>query len=576
MKIYIDDKPIEVEENMTVLEAAKKAGISIPTLCYCEDLPPIGSCGVCVVEIEGLGIKRSCVTPVYEGMKIYTHTKEVIKRRKLAVELILSDHPMDCLTCERNGKCDLQALAERLGVNNIRFQKLESRKIPRDTTSYSLIRDPNKCIRCKRCVQVCEHIQSVWAIDVMHRGYDTNITVAFEKGLGNSVCVNCGQCSVVCPVGAIFEKRDIDYVWDALNDPDKFVVVQEAPAVRVSLSEEFGLPPGTDVTGKMYTALKMLGFDAVFDTNFSADLTIMEEGTEFLKRLEKGGPFPLITSCSPGWIKFMETFYPDMKECVSSCKSPQQMFGSMVKTYFAKKNNIPARNIVSVSIMPCTAKKFEAKRPEMNDSGYRDVDYVLTTREFVKMIKEVGIDFVNLPETSAEFLMGTYTGAGVIFGVTGGVMEAALRTAYELATGKTLKKVEFNEVRGMQGIREAEINIDGTKVKVAVAHGLGNARKLLDKVREYKAKHNGKSPYHFIEIMACPGGCVGGGGQPYGNTLKKREILGNGLYKIDDKMKLRKSHENPAIKKAYEDFLGEPNSELAHKLLHTHYITRKY
>lgn len=576
MKITIDKQTIEIDKPMSVLEAARQVGIKIPTLCYYEDLPPVGSCGVCVVDIEGLGVKRACVTPVYDGMNISTHSQRVIKHRKMAIELMLSDHPLDCLTCERSGRCDLQTLAENLGITDVRYPRLKYKEKELDNTSPSLVRDPNKCIRCKRCVQMCENIQSVEAIDVMGRGYETTVTVAYDNGMGNSSCVNCGQCISVCPVGAIYEKRDIDLVWEAINNPDKFVVVQEAPAVRVSLAEEFGLDVGDDATGKMYTALRMLGFDAIFDTNFAADLTIMEEGTELLNRVKEGGPFPLITSCSPGWIKFMETFYPDMKENTSSCKSPQQMFGAMVKTYFAKKNNIDPRRIISVSVMPCTAKKFEALRPEMNASGYRDVDYVLTTRELVRMIKEVGIDFANLPETSADTLMGAYTGAAVIFGATGGVMEAALRSAYELYTGKTLPKLDFEKVRGMEGVRETSVDLNGLEVKVAVAHGLDNAGTLLDKVNEYKKKHKGQSPYHFIEVMTCPGGCVGGGGQPYGSTMGKRQQRAQGLYSIDRNLKMRKSHENPSVKKAYEEFLGEPNSKLAHKLLHTHYVRRKY
>lgn len=576
MKVYIDEQLLELEEKISVLEAAKQVGIKIPTLCHHDDLPAIGTCGVCVVDIEGLGIKRACVTPIYDGMKIRTHTKEVIQQRKLAVELIMSDHPVDCLTCEKNGHCDLQEIAKNMGIRELRFPRLEYKNLEKDLTSPSVIRDPNKCIRCKRCIEVCKNVQSVHALDVMNRSYATNITVAYDHGLGNSVCINCGQCGMVCPVGAIFENREIEEVWKVLSDPDKFVVVQEAPAVRVSLAEEFHLPLGEDLTGKMYAALRMMGFDEVFDTNFAADLTIMEEGTEFLTRLKEGGPFPLITSCSPGWIKFMESFHPKMKKCVSTCKSPQQMFGAMVKTYFAKKNGIQAKNIVCVSIMPCTAKKYEAKRPEMNASGYRDVDYVLTTREFLKMIQEIGIDFPNLDEGNADFALGAYTGAAVIFGATGGVMEAALRTAYEVHTGKALANLDFEMVRGLEGIKEAAIDVEGTEIKIAVAHGLDNADKLMKKITKYKEEHDGESPYHFVEIMACPGGCVGGGGQPFGNTMKKRAELGQGLYAIDKKMKQRKSHENAAVQQAYEEFLGEPNSKISHKLLHTHYVTRKY
>ncbi len=570
--ITIDGKEVQVKPGTTILEAAKQVNIEIPTLCYHPDLKPTGNCGVCVVEIEGAPtLKRACCTPVAPGWKIHTNSERVRKARRAVVELILADHDMECPTCVRNGKCELQELAHKLGITDVRFGRKKERK-PIDDSSY-IIRDPNKCILCGRCVQVCSDLQTVNALTVQNRGYESMITAALGKPLADSPCVNCGQCVVFCPVGALYEKREIDYVWEALADPEKHVVVQEAPALRATLGEEFGMEPGEVVSGKMHAVLRRLGFDAVFDTNFAADLTIMEEGTEFVERFKKGGPFPLITSCSPGWIKFMETFFPSLIPYVSSAKSPQQMFGALAKTYYSEMTGIPPEKIVSVSIMPCTAKKFEARRPEMRDSGYQDVDYVLTTRELAQMIKEAGIDFKALPEEPADELMGMYTGAGTIFGTTGGVMEAALRSAYFLLTGKELEPVDIAPVRGMEGIKEAEIEINGTKVKVAVAHGLGNARKLLEKVVDQLEK-TGKSEYHFIEIMACPGGCVGGGGQPYGSTFARRARRGEALYKEDRSLPYRRSHENPAIKRVYEKYLKHPLSPKSHKLLHTHYYKR--
>jgi len=571
--LTIDGCKVSVEEGTTILKAAERVGINIPTLCYHPDLEATGACGVCVVKVEGMpALKRACCTPVGNGWIVRTQTAEVRDARKLVVELLLSSHPADCLICRKNGNCELQKLAEDLGIREIRFGRIE-KDLPRDTSSSSIVRDPNKCVLCGRCVEVCQQVQTVVAIDFTKRGIDTIIGLPFEKGLGDSVCTNCGQCINYCPVGAIYEKEQLSGVWEALADPEKHVVVQEAPAIRVSLGEEFGIAPGEVVSGKMHAVLRRLGFDAVFDTNFAADLTIMEEANELLERVKKGGPFPMFTSCCPGWIKFMETFYPDLMENVSSCKSPQQMFGAMAKTYYAQKAGIDSSKIISVSVMPCTAKKFEAKRPEMKDSGYQDVDYVLTTRELAQMIKEAGIDFKSLPEEKANPILGEYTGAGTIFGATGGVMEAALRTAYEFATGKTLENVDFIMVRGMEGIKEAEIEINGTKIKVAVVHGLGNARQVLNKVREQKKK--GIAKYHFIEIMACPGGCVGGGGQPYGSDMKTREERGKGLYEEDKVLTYRKSHENPYIKKLYEDYLEEPLSEKAHHLLHTQYAKRE-
>ncbi len=573
VKLYIDGKEIEVSKDSTILDAAKKTGANIPTLCYHPDLKPTGACGLCVVEIEGSPVpKRSCCTPVSEGMKITTNSMRLREMRKNILEMILSDHDVECPSCVANGKCELQDLANNMGVDMDTLPQIFDPQ-PIDDTSFSIVREPNKCISCGRCIIVCSEIQTVHAISFADRGFEVNVNTFFKEGIGNSVCVNCGQCTVFCPTGALREKSEIDYVWEAILDPDKVVVVQEAPAIRVTLAEEFGMEPGTVTVGKMYAALKKMGFDYVFDTNFSADLTIMEEGTELVERLNNGGALPLITSCSPGWIKFMETYFPDFAENTSTCKSPQQMFGALTKTYFAKEYDIDPSKIVSVSIMPCTAKKFEARRPEMRDSGFQDVDYVLTTREFVRMIKESGIDFKNLPEEKADKLMGAYTGAATIFGATGGVMEAAVRSAYFLVTGENLKNLDVKGVRGMEWIKEAVIDIKGTKLKVAVAHGLGNARELLTKVKK-EIEETGKTDYAFIEIMACPGGCVGGGGQPYGSDFARRARRGEGLYKEDKNLPVRCSHENPEVQKIYKDFLGKPGSHTSHKLLHTCYFER--
>jgi len=582
VKLYIDGSEVEVPAGTTILDAAKKQGINIPTLCYHEDLPATAACGVCVVEVEGAPTpKRACCTPVSPGMKITTHSKALRAMRRDLVEMILSNHEVVCPTCVSNGKCELQDLANNLGVDMERYPAIYNHDEPLDETSPSIVRDPKKCIACGRCITVCNEVQTVYAINFADRGFDVNVNTFFKEGMGNSACVNCGQCTVVCPTGALREKSEIEEVWDALLDPEKIVVVQEAPAIRVSLAEEFGMEPGLATPGRMHTALKKLGFDHVFDTNFTADLTILEEGSELVKRVKEGGTLPLITSCSPGWVKFMETYFSDFAENTSTCKSPQQMFGALVKTYFAKEYGIDPTKIVSVSVMPCTAKKFEARRPEMCDSGYRDVDYVLTTREFIRMIHEAGIDFKNLEPMDAEPLMGQYTGAGTIFGATGGVMEAAIRSAWFLLTGKNLEQLDVEAVRGMEGIKEAELVIPTAElgelpVKVAVAHGLGNARKLLDKVRA-QIKETGKSEYAFIEIMACPGGCVGGGGQPYGSTLARRARRGEGLYKEDVSLKFRQSHENPGVMGPdgiYAKFLGEPLGEKSHKLLHTCYWER--
>ena len=573
IKATINKIEVEVEEGTTILEAARKAGFTIPTLCYNPDLTPEGSCGLCVVEIEGFpAMKRACMTRVERGWKVHTNTAKVRMARKEIVELILSNHDMDCLTCIKNQSCELQNVANLVGISTLTYPRLEQKR-PIDTTSPSIVRDPNKCILCGRCIQVCSNIQTVNALTLDQRGFETQITDAFNQGMGNSACVNCGQCTVFCPVGALYEKSHVDEVWKALNDPDKHVVVQEAPAVRAMLGEEFGMEAGTLVAGKMHAALRRLKFDAVFDTNFTADLTILEEGTEVVGRITANKDLPVITSCSPGWVKFLETFYPHLAKNTSTAKSPQQMFGTLAKTYYAELKGIPPEKIVSVSIMPCTAKKFECQRPEMNSSGYQDVDYVLTTRELARMLKEAGIDLKDMPDEPADDPLGDYTGAATIFGATGGVMEAALRSAYFLVTGKELPDPDIQAVRGMAGVKEAEVDVEGLKLKVAVAHGLGNARKLLDKVSEQLAA-TGKSEYHFIEVMACPGGCVGGGGQPWGSDMARRARRGQTLYAEDKSLPRRRSHENPSVKALYEKYLGKPNSEKAHHLLHTHYHKR--
>lgn len=588
--LKINGVEVTVPEGTTILDAARKANINIPTLCYHKDLTPTGACGVCVVDVGAPTLKRACVTPVTDGMEVQTHSKKVRDARKTVVELIMSNHPDACLECIRNQTCELQALAEQLEIRELPFKRNKFDK-PLDDNGV-IIRDPNKCILCGRCIAACQEVQTVYAIDFTNRGFDTKVAPFMDMSLADSVCVNCGQCVAVCPVGALYERSDIHKVWDAINDPEKHVVVQEAPAVRVTIGEAFGLAPGTVSSGKMHAALKRLGFDRVFDTNFSADLTIMEEGTEVVHRLTEAlkkndmKGIPVMTSCSPGWVKFMETYFPDIKHHVSSAKSPQQMFGTLAKTYYAENAKIDPSKIVSVSIMPCTAKKYEADRPEMRDSGYQDVDIVLTTREIQRMIKEAGIDFANLPDEPAEELMGAYTGAATIFGATGGVMEAALRTAYFVLAGEELGNLDILPVRGLDGVKEAsvtiplnenlkkELGVGEFTVNVAVAHGLANARGLLDQVKDQIAK-DGASKYHFIEIMACPGGCVGGGGQPHGCDLSCRATRAAGLYKEDKEMlEFRCSHHNPAIQKLYKDFLDHPYSEKAHHLLHTKYTDR--
>ena len=569
VSLTIDAKKVKVPAGTTILEAAKEANIHIPTLCYLPEVQAIGACRVCLVEIEAnRSLQASCVFPVADGLVVHTNSRKVQQARKFTVEMLLSAHPQDCLICVKNRKCELQKLSEELGIREIRFQG-EKPKGRIDDSNPSVVRDSSKCILCRRCVTVCQEIQQVGALSAQERGFDTYIGPAFGDELGEVSCALCGQCINVCPVGALSEKDDTAEVWKAIHDPDKIVIAQDAPAVRAALGEEFGLPPGTLVTGKMLEALRRLGFDVIFDTNFAADLTIIEEGNELLKRVKEGGTLPMITSCSPGWIKYIEHFYPRLLPHLSTCKSPHQMLGALAKTYYAKKAGVDPSKIVTVSIMPCTAKKFECNRPEMADSGFRDVDYVLTTRELARMIKNAGIDFCSLPDGHYDDPLGEYSGAATIFGATGGVMEAALRTAYEVATGKKLENVDFAGVRGLEGVKEAAVNLDGIgEVRVAVSHGLANAKKLMDRLAA------GKANYHFIEVMACPGGCVAGGGQPIPVNNEIRRLRAQALYSEDKNLKIRKSHENPSIKKIYEEFLKEPLGEKSHHLLHTKYTAR--
>lgn len=568
IKLTIDGNPVEVEAGTTILEAAQKIGVHIPTLCYHPELRLEGACRICVVEVEGMrNLVASCVYPVANNMVVKTNSEAVRKARRTVVELLVANHPQDCLVCSRHGECELQDLSRQLGIRKVRFSG-GKRDLPLDDSSYSVVRDPNKCILCGRCVRVCAETQAVNAIGMANRGSDSIVTTPFNHGLAEGPCVGCGQCINVCPVAALREKDDTERVWDALHNNKTHVVVQVAPAVRAALGEEFGMRAGSLVTGKLVTALRKLGFDQVFDTQFAADVTIMEEGYEFIDRLKKNENLPLITSCSPGWVGYCERFYPEMLPHVSSCKSPQQMFGALAKTYYAEKAGISPSSIFSVSIMPCTAKKTEAAREEMQDSGYRDVDAVITTRELANMIREAGIDFANLPDSEFDLPMGMSTGAGTIFGVTGGVMEAALRTVAEVLDGKELQEVEFQQVRGFAGVREATVRIAGQNVRVAIANGLAQASRLLESIKA------GEAEYHFIEIMGCPGGCIGGGGQPLSNDPDIRMKRATALYRQDLLKKVRKSHENPAVKELYRSFLGEPNGEKAHQLLHTHYQAR--
>ena len=574
VNITIDTRKIQVPKNYTVLEAAKFANIAIPTLCFLKDINEIGACRMCVVEIKGArSLQAACVYPVSEGLEIYTQTPAVREARKVTLELILSNHDKKCLTCVRSRNCELQKLAEELNIKDIRFEG-EMHKYPIDDMSTSIVRDPNKCILCRRCVNMCKNIQNVAVIDTNERGFKTIVGSAFNESLSEVPCINCGQCITVCPVGALREKDDTGKVWEALANNDLHVVVQTAPAVRVALGEEFGMEIGTRVTSNMIASLRRLGFKKVFDTDTAADLTVMEEGTELIDRINNGGKLPLITSCSPGWIKFCEHNYPEFLDNLSTCKSPHEMLGAVLKSYYAEKMGIDPSKIFVVSIMPCTAKKFEAQRPELSSGGYRDVDVVLTTRELARMIREAGIDFTELPERHFDDPMGEATGAAVIFGATGGVMEAALRTVAEILEGKSLDNIEYDALRGVDGIKEAVIEAGGLKIRAAVAHGTGNARKLLERIKK------GDVEYHFVEIMACPGGCVTGGGQPIQPSqvrswIDLRKERAKAIYEEDRSLPIRKSHENPRVKKLYDEFFEKPGSHKAHELLHTHYHKRE-
>lgn len=566
--LYIDGKEISVEEGTTILNAAKKLNIKIPTLCYHPDQDLKGSCRVCVVEVEDqCALAASCCTPVREGMKIRTNSKKVRESRKAIVEMLLANHNAECLTCVRNGNCELQDLCEELNIKEVHFDKVVD-MLPIDESNPAIVRDSSKCIKCGRCVEVCHKVQSVGAIYNINRSCDMKIGPAFDNSLSEVQCVYCGQCINVCPVGAIYEKDDVHKVWDALDDENKHVVVQIAPAVRVSLGEVFGMEPGSIVTGKIASFLKQVGFDGVYDTNFTADLTIIEEGNELLHRLQNGGTLPMMTSCSPGWINYIENYYPELLSHVSSCKSPQQMFGSVAKSYYAEKYDLEPKDIVVVSIMPCTAKKAEANRPEMTDTGYADVDIVITTRELGRMVKESRIQIENLDEIDFDEPFGISTGAAVIFGASGGVMEAALRTVYEVVTGEELENIDFKDLRGIEGFKEAVVKVGDLDVKVAVVNSLQNAKKVLDMIKE------GKADYHFIEVMCCPGGCIGGGGQPIPGTNEAKRKRVEGIYKVDKTSALRKSHKNPAVDTLYKEYLKEPLGEKSHKLLHTHYTDR--
>ncbi len=575
VNLKINNIPVAVAPGTTILEAARQVGIEIPTLCYLKEINEIGACRVCTVEVKGARSQvAACVYPVNEGMEVFTNTKKVLDARKKNLELLLSTHNRKCLSCAKSGNCELQTLCAENGIDNEETYAGEKIEYAIDDSAAHMIRDNSKCILCRRCVAVCRKWQDVGVIGANERGFKTNISCAFEAPLGETSCVSCGQCIVACPTGALMEKDDTQKVWDALNDPTKKVIVQTAPSIRVTLGEAFGMDIGSNVEGKMVAALRRLGFDGVFDTDFSADLTIMEEANEFVERVQNGGVLPLITSCSPGWVKYCEHYFPELLPHLSSCKSPQQMFGAIAKTWYAEKNNIDPKDLFVVSIMPCTAKKFEMGRDNQNAAGVPDIDVALTTRELAKMIEKAGLKFTQLPDEEFDNPLGTGSGAGLIFGATGGVMEAALRTANDWLNGKDMAPVEFNEVRGTDGIKEATYNIAGMDVKVAVCSGLSNAKKVLKMIKD------GTADYQFIEIMACPGGCVNGGGQPFQpasvrNFTDLKTLRAKALYDTDSSMGLRKSHENPWIKTLYDEYLGKPGSHKAHEILHTTYVARK-
>ena len=566
VNIKINGMDYSVKAGSTILEAAHEVGIDIPTLCYLKDINAIGACRICVVEVKGAkSLVAACVYPVNEGMEIFTHSPKVLKSRKMTLELILSTHERKCLSCVRGGDCELQRLCKDFDGENQHYEI--------DDSAVHMFRNDNKCILCRRCIAVCDKYQDVAVIGANERGFKTHVGCAFDKDLADVSCVSCGQCITVCPTGAIAEKDETDKVWEALADETKHVVFHTAPSIRVTLGEAFGMPVGTNVKGKMVAAIRRLGADKVFDTDFSADLTIMEEANEFIERVQNGGTLPLITSCSPGWIKYCEHKFPEMIPNLSSCKSPQQMFGAVIKTYYAEKNGIDPKDIFVVAVMPCTAKKFEAGRDDQAAAGVPDTDVAITTRELARMIKRAGLKFAELPDEEFDNPLGESSGAGAIFGATGGVMEAALRTAVETLTGKELEKLEFTEVRGTAGVKEATYNVAGMDVNVAVASGLKNAHALLDKVK------SGEKQYHFIEIMACPGGCVNGGGQPVQpasvrNFVDLRGKRAAALYEEDANLPVRKSHENPMIKKIYEEYFEKPGSHKAHEILHTSYVAR--
>ena len=575
IKLTIDDKEVKVKKGTTILEAARQAEVDIPTLCFLKDINEVGDCRMCIVEIEGRrGFVPSCVQKAEEGMIVHTNTPNVVDARRVILELIISNHKVECLTCTRSGNCELQDLAKKFNIRDIDFEgEIIEHEI--DDVSPSIVRDFSKCVLCRRCVATCKNVQKIGAIDCVNRGFESCVSTVGNKSLNDVNCTFCGQCIQSCPTGALHEKETIDEVWDKLKDPEAYVVVQTAPAVRAALGEEFGMDIGTNATGKMVTALKRLGFDKVFDTNTGADFTIMEEANEFIERFSnKDAVLPMITSCSPGWVKYIEMNYPELLPHLSTCKSPHQMFGALIKTYFAEKEKIDPSKIYVVSVMPCIAKKFERTREEMENDGLSDVDNVITTRELARMIKQANIEFTKLEDTEFDSPMGEATGAAVIFGTTGGVMEAALRTAQDTLTGKDLDKIDFESVRGGEGIKRATVNIADNEIKVVAASGLANAQKILEEIK------SGKADYQFVEIMACPGGCVMGGGQPIKNSkiraeVDVRSLRANCLYSIDEQSTIRKSHENPVIKKIYKEFLKKPGSEMSHKLLHTHYVERK-